>query len=79
MCVPKPGGDPLPYQLSKTELRAVKKKLKKKKRIAFFQESVRIITHIIRKGSAKLLVQRTSKDFLLFLFGFLATNLRSRS
>lgn len=78
MCVPKPGGDPLPYQLSKTELRAVKK-IKKKKRIAFLQESVRIITHIIRKGSAKLLVQRTSKDFLLFLFGFLATNLRSRS
>ena len=78
MCVPKPGGDPLPYQLSKTELRAVKK-IKKKKRIAFLQESVRIITHIIRKGSAKLLVQRTSKDFLLFLFGFLTTNLRSRS
>ena len=78
MCVPKPGRDPLPYQLSKTELRAVKK-IKKKKRIAFLQESVRIITHIIRKGSAKLLVQRTSKDFLLFLFGFLATNLRSRS
>lgn len=78
MCVPKPSRDPLPYQLSKTELRAVKKILKKK-RIAAFQESVRIITHIIRKGSAKLLVQRASKDFLLFLFGFLATNLRSRS
>ena len=29
MCVPKPGRDPLPYQLSKTELRAVKK-LKKR-------------------------------------------------
>lgn len=28
MCVPKPGGDLLPYQLSKTELRAVKKKKK---------------------------------------------------
>lgn len=27
MCVPKPGRDPLPYQVSKTELRAVKKKI----------------------------------------------------
>lgn len=36
MCVPKPGRDPLPYQLSKTELRAVKK-FKKKKRIAAFK------------------------------------------
>lgn len=25
MCVPKPGRDPLPYQLNKTEQRAVKK------------------------------------------------------
>ena len=35
MCVPKPGRDPLPYQLSKTELRAVKKKKKKKKKEAY--------------------------------------------
>lgn len=76
MCVPMPGRDPLPYQLSKTELL---KKKKKWKLTAAFQESVKIITPIIRKGSTKLLMQRTSKGFLLFLFGFLATNLRSRS
>lgn len=53
MCVPKPGRDPLPYQLSKTELRAVKKKKKIEAYFCFPRVSKNNNSHY-QKGQYKI-------------------------
>lgn len=79
MCIPKTGRDSLPYQSSKTELWKKKKKHKKIEAYCCLPRVRKNNNSHYQKGQHKITRAKNSKDFLLFLFGLLASNLRSRS